>query len=659
MAGSEDMAETPVPGPADGPAGAPELPGDAPADAGLPSWLDMDLPDYLRDAPAPAPGPPAVEGIDPAGGAPPVSPSALSEAALRRESAEAPAPPPSPPAEPVTAPCQSPAPTAPQAAPATQGVFLEKVTPVQPEAGRTLRYGVQFKIRGGSAVRQVRVEHELPPGAVFLGSEPRASRRGRKLVWDLGTLAPGAALKLQVRIQPNPDEPFAPDAAATFNVYHCLQTQTYLARPRLVLTVRGPGEARQGEPVRFEVRVTNHGAGPATAVTVQDRLPLGLDRPEGEAHKVFLRNLAPGQSRAVELRFTGTAPGAHLVEAAASCAEGAGATAHATVRVTAPALTASLTGPRHCVVNEPVECALEVGNPGTAAATGVEVTQDLPAEVDLLDAPGAAYDAEARRVSWRPGDVGPGQTRSLALTLAAREPGDLTCRAEARAGGLEARAEWAVRAEWPAGPEEGNGCRALDELLAELQRGVAQDLAPAVGEAAPASLALGVLGAAPAPVAGDELEFVVFTLAGTDYAVPIGNLVEMSRPLPVTPVPNLPEWVLGVANVRGDIVSLVDLRLFLGLERCERPAQQRLLVVRARGEDMTTGLLVDQVRGLRRLPASSFEALAAPVTDRVGAYLQGLAEYGGRLLAVLDLDRLLLSAEMRQSGPAHEPAGRR
>jgi chemotaxis signal transduction protein len=155
------------------------------------------------------------------------------------------------------------------------------------------------------------------------------------------------------------------------------------------------------------------------------------------------------------------------------------------------------------------------------------------------------------------------------------------------------------------------------------------------------------------------LEFVVFTLAGTDYAVPIGKLVEMSRPLPVTPVPNLPEWVLGVANVRGDIVSLVDLRLFLGLERCERPAQQRLLVVRARGEDMTAGLLVDQVRGLRRLPASSFEALAAPVTDRVGAYLQGLAECGGRLLAVLDLDRLLLSPEMRQFGPAHEPAGRR
>jgi uncharacterized repeat protein (TIGR01451 family) len=653
------MPDTPPTSPAEGAApekaGPPELPGDLPPGPGLPSWLDTDLPDYLREAPAAAPEPPAPEGTD-AAGAPPVSPSALSEAARRRENAEAPAAP----AEAVTRPCQPVEAPARPAAPATGGVFLEKVTPVEPEAGRTLRYGVQFKIRGGSAVRQVRVEHELPPDAVYLGSEPRAARRGRKLVWDLGTLEPGAARVLQVRIQPSPDGPLAPDAAATFNVYHCLQTQTFLTRPRLVLTVRGPEEARQGEPALFEVRVANKGTGPATSVAVQDRLPLGLDRPEGESRKAFLGTLPPGQARSVELRLTGVLPGAYLVEAAASCAEGVGATAHATVRVTVPALTARLTGPDRCLLNEPVEYALEVGNPGTAPAAGVEVTQAVPAEMDLLAAPGADYDGEARRVCWRPGDLAPGQTRCLAVTLTAREPGDLNCRAEARAaGGLEAQAGLTVRADWPPGPEEGNGCRALDDLLAELQRAVALDLAPASEGAAPAPLALGLLGAGQAPVAGDELEFVVFTLAGTDYAVPIANLVETSRPLPVTPVPNLPEWVLGVANVRGDIVSLVDLRLFLGLERCERPAQQRLLVVRARGEDMTTGLLVDQVRGLRRLPARNFEALAAPVTDRVGAYLQGLAEHGGRLLAVLDLDRLLLSPEMRQFGPAHEAAGRR
>jgi hypothetical protein len=63
---------------------------------------------------------------------------------------------------------------------------------------------------------------------------------------------------------------------------------------------------------------------------------------------------------------------------------------------------------------------------------------------------------------------------------------------------------------------------------------------------------------------GREDQHVVFGLAGNTYAIPIDSVREIGRPPAMTSVPNVPDWVLGLVNVRGDIVSLVDLRDFPG-----------------------------------------------------------------------------------------------
>jgi purine-binding chemotaxis protein CheW len=213
------------------------------------------------------------------------------------------------------------------------------------------------------------------------------------------------------------------------------------------------------------------------------------------------------------------------------------------------------------------------------------------------------------------------------------------------AKGQEATATATLLADSPHDPRPGESHRLLDDLLAAIDGEVEQTFAalPADGDRA------GRL----SPAAAEEKQYVLFTLADTDYAVPIANVVELSRPLPITPVPNVPDWVVGVANVRGDIVSLVDFRTFLGLERPGNVGDQRLLVVRAREENMTTALLVDQVRGMRRLSPQSLSVPAAPIQGRIASYLGGVSDHEGRLVAVLDLDRLLLSAEMRQFEPAN------
>jgi purine-binding chemotaxis protein CheW len=148
--------------------------------------------------------------------------------------------------------------------------------------------------------------------------------------------------------------------------------------------------------------------------------------------------------------------------------------------------------------------------------------------------------------------------------------------------------------------------------------------------------------------AGTLKRYVVFSIGATEYAVPIINLSEVARPLDVTPVPNMPDWVSGVANLRGDIISIVDLRIFLGQAAAELQASNRMLVVHAQKEDLVMGLTVDRVGGIFDLPEEQIRSPSAPIEDKVSGYMRGVSDFGDRLFVVLDLNHLLLSPEIQQ-----------
>jgi purine-binding chemotaxis protein CheW len=182
----------------------------------------------------------------------------------------------------------------------------------------------------------------------------------------------------------------------------------------------------------------------------------------------------------------------------------------------------------------------------------------------------------------------------------------------------------------------------LDKLMATIDEEVEETFGPgAMADLAPAK---------PVEASGEE-QHIIFTLSDTEYTVSIANILEIGRPMDITSVPNTPDWVLGIANLRGDIISIVDLRAFLGMERISYGQASRMLVAQARQADVTTGLIVDRVNEIRYLSLDRIGAPAGPIADQVTPYLRGVYEHDGRLLAVLDFDRLLLSPEMRQFGP--------
>ncbi len=154
-------------------------------------------------------------------------------------------------------------------------------------------------------------------------------------------------------------------------------------------------------------------------------------------------------------------------------------------------------------------------------------------------------------------------------------------------------------------------------------------------------------GAVAGPAGGAEAErFVLLSLASTDYAVPESCVTAIERAPATAAVPGTPAWLTGVTNLRGDILSVIDLRAFAGLDG-RSPAIARMLVARLPAEDFMAGLLVDAVDRIVAIPHDAIRPPAAPLDGPLVAYVQGVCAIGDRLVAVLDLDRLLRSPDIR------------
>ena len=150
--------------------------------------------------------------------------------------------------------------------------------------------------------------------------------------------------------------------------------------------------------------------------------------------------------------------------------------------------------------------------------------------------------------------------------------------------------------------------------------------------------------------------YVLLSIASAHYAVREAYVTELERVPKITPVPHVPAWVRGVTNLRGDILSVIDMRTFLGLDQ-SLSHSARMLVVRLLNEDFATGLIVD---GVDRIVAVTPDQITPPESSLEGPlapYLVGMCVVDERLVAVLDLDQLLRSAEIRQFEELADEAG--
>jgi len=138
--------------------------------------------------------------------------------------------------------------------------------------------------------------------------------------------------------------------------------------------------------------------------------------------------------------------------------------------------------------------------------------------------------------------------------------------------------------------------------------------------------------------------YILFTVAGTTYALPSGEVRHMEMLQEVTRVPNAPTFIDGVVFSRGQVVPVVNLRARFGFERAPYDLRTRLVVVQAAGR--VIGLVVDSAREFVNIPPESIQPPHEALAGMSGRYVEGVASLGDkRLVLTLDLSRILNFAE--------------
>lgn len=153
---------------------------------------------------------------------------------------------------------------------------------------------------------------------------------------------------------------------------------------------------------------------------------------------------------------------------------------------------------------------------------------------------------------------------------------------------------------------------------------------------------------------GELLQLVTFVVGAEEFAVPILSVHEINRMMEITRVPQSPEFVEGVINLRGKIIPVVDLRRRFGMEARERGSDDRIVVVEVGGR--VIGFTVDRVNEVLRIDAGIVEPAPGMVTGLDSQYVQGVGKLDDRLLILLDLNNLFLASELKQMSGVAEAA---
>jgi twitching motility protein PilI len=147
---------------------------------------------------------------------------------------------------------------------------------------------------------------------------------------------------------------------------------------------------------------------------------------------------------------------------------------------------------------------------------------------------------------------------------------------------------------------------------------------------------------------GEEWVGVAFRMGGETFLSAREETREvLGYPAVVTRIPGAKNWVKGLANVRGALMPMLDLRQFLGSGATATGRNARIIVVNHR--EIPAGLMVDEVLGFRRFAESEFNAEAPPTVIRCDSYLAGAFRRGGEVWPVLSLKSLVESPSFLQA----------
>ncbi|MCL1077667.1 chemotaxis protein CheW [Parashewanella spongiae] len=142
------------------------------------------------------------------------------------------------------------------------------------------------------------------------------------------------------------------------------------------------------------------------------------------------------------------------------------------------------------------------------------------------------------------------------------------------------------------------------------------------------------------------LQWVTFKLDNETYGINVMQVQEVLRYSEIAPVPGAPHYVVGIINLRGNVVTVIDTRARFGLNGAEVTDSTRIVIIEA--EKQVIGILVDSVAEVVYLKRSEIDNAPNVGTEESAKFIQGVSNRGEELLILVDLDKLLSDEEWNE-----------
>ena len=139
------------------------------------------------------------------------------------------------------------------------------------------------------------------------------------------------------------------------------------------------------------------------------------------------------------------------------------------------------------------------------------------------------------------------------------------------------------------------------------------------------------------------LQWVTFRLDGETCGINVMQVREVLRYTEIAPVPGAPAYVLGIINLRGNVVTVIDTRHRFGLETTDITDNTRIVIIEA--ESHVVGILVDAVAEVVYLRQSEIETAPNVGNEESAKFIQGVCNKGDQLLILVELDKMLTGDE--------------
>lgn len=141
----------------------------------------------------------------------------------------------------------------------------------------------------------------------------------------------------------------------------------------------------------------------------------------------------------------------------------------------------------------------------------------------------------------------------------------------------------------------------------------------------------------------DEIQLVVFKLGSEEFGVDISQVREIIKTVNITKIPNSPEFIEGVINLRGQTTTVMDLRKKLDILSQDENPDQRIIITEFRNDHI--GMIVDSVEEVLRISTGYIDTQSIATSQVESEYILGVGNLENRLLILLDLGRVLNSRE--------------